>query len=186
MDEVVSNSLGVAGRYASALFDLAQEQGKIDQVESDLKSLKTALADSADLRRLVASPLYSRDNQWRALEAVLAAMKVDDLTRRFLGVITKNRRLFALPQIIEAFFQILSAFRGEMSADVISARALEADELRGLEGSLKQAYGRTVTINQTVDPDALGGLVVRIGSTMIDSTLRTQLNRLENAMREVS
>lgn len=186
MDDNVSNTLGVAGRYANALFGLAKDGGAIEAVEADLQGLQASLDASADLRRLIASPMISRDDQWRGLEAVLKAMQVTDLTRNFVGVVTQNRRLFALPDIIDAFVQILAAHRGAASAEVVSARPLGPDQVRALEGALKSAMGRTVALTQKVEEDILGGLIVRVGSVMIDSSLRSRLNRLEIAMREVS
>ena len=186
MDDSVSVSLGVAGRYASALFNLAKEANIVGDVEQDLSDLQAALKGSKDLRLLIASPLVSRDEQWRAMEAVLKAMNVTELTWRFVGVLAQNRRLFILPDIIEAYLQISDAHRGIVKADVTSARPLSDSQVRQLEGALKSAVGSSVTLTQTVEDDILGGLVVRVGSVMVDSSLRSQLNRLEIAMREVS
>ena len=186
MLEATSIVTGLSGRYATALYELAEGQGALPVVESDLQSLKRAIDGSDDLRRLIRSPVFSRESQWKAIEAIAARMRLSDLTRRFLGVVTQKRRLFALPKIIEDFFKLAAHFRGEVTATVSSARALSDRQVASLKAAIKSALARNVTVFQSLDPDLLGGLVVRVGSVMVDSSLRTQLSKLQVAMREVN
>jgi len=179
-DSVVT---GLSGRYARALYELADESKQLDAVAADLRTLKGALAASGDLRRLVRSPVLSRVEQGRAMAAIVDAMKLGDLTRRTVGVLAQKRRLFALGTIIEDYLRLLAAHRGETTAEVTSARALNVDELDRLRATLRQIVGRDVAVETRVDPELLGGLVVRIGSRMLDSSIRTKLQRLELAMK---
>jgi len=184
--EATSIVTGLHGRYATALYELAADTGAVPGVESDLRDLKRAIEDSADFKRLIRSPVFSRDAQWKALDAITRAMRLSDLTRRFLGVVTHNRRLFALPDIIEDFFKLASHFRGELSAIVTSARSLSSAQINSIQASLKSALGQTVNLSESVDESLLGGLIVRVGSVMVDSSIRTQLSKLQVAMREVN
>lgn len=177
---------GLAERYASALYDLAREKNAADAVERDLKSLERAIHASADLRRLIKSPVFSREDQWKAMDAILARMNVSDLTRRFAGVVTANRRLFALPAIIAAYFVALAKARGEATAMVESATELSRAQAEALRASLKAALGDKIILVEKLESALLGGLVVRVGSLMVDSSIRTRLNSLELAMREAS
>lgn len=177
---------GLAGRYAIALYELARDDGSLSQVERDLDTLKRAIQASADLAVLIRNPIYSREVQWKAMEAVILRMQLSDLVRRFVGVITHNRRLFALTDIIDGFSRIAADARGEVTATVRSAAPLSAQQVENLKAALRQALGRQVNITSSVDPELLGGLIVRLGSVMVDSTIRSQLNRLQVAMREVS
>ena len=179
-DSVVT---GLSGRYARALYELADESKQLDAVAADLRSLAGALKASDDLARLVRSPVLSRDEQGRAMAAIMEAMKLGDLTRRTVGVLAQKRRLFSLDAIIEDYLRLLAAHRGETTAEVSSARALSGDELDRLRATLKQIVGRDVAVETRVDPELLGGLVVRIGSRMLDSSIRTKLQRLELAMK---
>ena len=165
---------GLAGRYATALFDLADENKALDAVADDLVALQTALGGSADLTRLVRSPVLDRDEQWKAMAALLKKMGANDLTGKFLGVVTSNRRLFALSAIIRAYLEELASRRGEVTADVVSAHPLTDSQIKALEDSLKKALGGKVAIAPRIDPSILGGLIVKVGSRMIDSSLRTQ------------
>lgn len=174
---------GLAGRYASALFDLARDAKSIGTVESSLADLTAALGESADLRALVTSPLVSRTNGAKAIAAVAAAMKLDDLTTRFLGVLAANRRLADLPAMIRAFGMIVAAHRGEVTAEVTTAHPLDADQLAALQLQLRARVGRDVAIVTKTDPAILGGLVVKLGSQLIDSSIRTRLNSLATAMK---
>ena len=176
---------GVAGRYASALFDLANEASALDSIAEDLAGLKGLLTDSADLSELVNSPLYSREQQMAAMDAVLVGAGVQDLTRRFIGVVTQNRRLFALVDIIDAYRALLASHRGEMNAEVVSARPLSDAQLDALRGALATILRSDVVVDTTVDETLLGGLVVRVGSRMVDSSLRTKLNNMQLAMKGV-
>jgi len=174
---------GLAGRYASALFDLARDAKTIEAVESSLTAVSVALAESADLTALVTSPLVSRSNGAKTIAAVAAAMKLDGLTTRFLGVLANNRRLADLPVMIRAFGQIAAAHRGEVTAQVTTAHPLDADQLAALQHQLRSRVGRDVTIATKVDPAILGGLVVKLGSQLIDASIRTRLNTLAQAMK---
>ncbi len=175
---------GIAGRYAQALFDLARDAGNVDRVESDLNGLKQAMADSADLRRFVTSPVFSREEQAAGMAAILEKAGVDDLTRRFVGLVARNRRLFALPGMINAFAHLAAEDRGEITASVTSARSLDETQQKNLRAALKTALGQDVNLQMDVDPDLLGGLVVKVGSRMIDTSIRTKLNNLKIAMKE--
>lgn len=179
-DSVVT---GLAGRYATALFEIADDGKALDEVAGDLRSLQAALDESDDLERLVRSPIVSRDEQDRAMQAVVSAMGLSDLTRRTVGLLAQKRRLFALSDIIRDYLRLLAAHRGETTAEVTSARALTPVELEKLTATLKKVVGRDVAVEADVDADLLGGLVVRIGSKMLDSSIRTKLQRLEIAMK---
>jgi F-type H+-transporting ATPase subunit delta len=176
---------GVAGRYATALFELALEGDALDSVAADLDRFSAALDASDDLARLVKSPVFSADEQSRALAAVLAALKIEGLTRNFLLLVAKNRRLFASPDMIRGFRAMLARHRGETSASVVSASKLTEAQVTALKQALKAALGKEVALEERVDAGLLGGLVVKVGSRMIDTSLRTRLNSLKIAMKEV-
>jgi F-type H+-transporting ATPase subunit delta len=176
----------VAGRYASALFDLAKEQGQLADAEKDVASVQKLLDESADLRQLVRSPVISGDDQRKALMAVLAKAGVGQLVSNFLGLVARNRRLFAAPDMIKAFRAIAARHRGEVSAEVASAQPLTEAQLTQIKDTLRVQVGKDVQLATKVDPALLGGLVVKIGSRMIDSSLRTKLNSLKTMMKEVS
>jgi F-type H+-transporting ATPase subunit delta len=171
------------GRYAAALFELASESGNVTAVEKDLEKLDQALTESADLRALIRNPEISR----KALGAVFAALgkqfKLDPLTCNFLGVLATNRRVAQLPAAIRAFQAIAAAQRGEVTADVATAHPLTDEQLGTLEQKLRAREGRTVKVRARVDPDLLGGIVVTIGSRQVDSSIRTRLNSLAQAMK---
>ena len=177
----VQASLG--GRYALALFDLAVETRSIDTVEASLGSVRDALDGSDDFRALVNSPVVARGQAANAVLATADQLGVDPTTRSFLGVLAENRRLGQLPQIMRAFRKLAANHRGETTAEVTSAHALSADQVDTLKQQLRQRLGREVSVDLSVDPDLLGGLVVRIGSQMIDSSIRTRLNALSSAMK---
>ena len=183
----MENSGGIqaslAGRYATALFELARDEKQLEAVGTSLAALKQALADSDDLRTLTTSPLTSRDEALRAVKAVAASMKLDPITSNFLGVLAQNRRLAKLPEIIRAFGLLAAAHRGETSAEVISARPLDDDQVAAIRSNLKSRLGRDVTVDLSVDPAILGGLVVKVGSQMIDGSIRTKLDTLAQAMK---
>ncbi|HJZ45332.1 MAG TPA: F0F1 ATP synthase subunit delta [Hyphomicrobiaceae bacterium] len=173
----------MAGRYAAALFELAKDQKQLEQVEGDLDSFQRMLDDSADLHRLVRSPVISAEDQARALGALLDKAKIGGLTANFFKLIARNRRLFAAGDMIKGFRALLARQRGEVNADVTSAHPLSADQLRLLSDNLKAQVGKNVRIATRVDPNLLGGLVVKVGSKMIDSSLRTKLDNLKVAMK---
>lgn len=171
------------GRYASALFDLASENGTVSAVEADLEKIGEAIKESGDFAALIRNPQVSRDAAGKAVEAVAVVLGVSPLTKNFLGVLAANRRLSALPEIIRAFAAIAAAQRGEASAEVTSAHALTDDQIDQLRQKLEVREGRKVKIKTSVDPELLGGLVVTIGSKRIDSSIRTRLNSLAQAMK---
>ena len=173
----------LAGRYASALFDLASEAGTVTAVESDLDRLEAALAESAELRALIRNPEVSRDQLGKVMSGIGAHLGLADLTKNFLGVLAANRRVADLPATIRAFHAIAAAQRGEVSAEVASAHALTDEQLAALETRLRAREGRTVKLKTRVDPDLLGGLVVTVGSKRIDGSIRTRLNSLAQAMK---
>jgi F-type H+-transporting ATPase subunit delta len=177
----IQASLG--GRYATALFQLARESKAIDAVEASLATIKAALSESADFRALAMSPLVSRANAEKAIAATAKAMKLDPITAKFLGVLAQNRRLNQLPAIMRAFRGLASTFRGETTAEVTSAHPLSDAQVAALKQQLRQRIGRDVAVEMAVDKNLLGGLVVRIGSQMIDSSIRTRLNTLAHAMK---
>jgi len=174
---------GVAGRYATALFELALDRSAIDAIANDLQQLEAMINESADLRRLIQSPLFSRGQQSDAMAAVLTSAGLSELVRNFVGVVAGNRRLFALEGMIGAYRGIVAQHRGEVTADVTSATPLTEAQRAAVEQALKQAIGSNVAINTDVDPDLIGGMVVRVGSRMVDSSLRTKLQRLQLAMK---
>ena len=183
----MENSGGIqaslSGRYATALFELARDGKAIDSVGKSLESLKAALAQSDDFANLTTNPLLSRKAATKAVEAVAKSLKVDALTARFLGVLAQNRRLGEIGAIIKSYNALASAHRGEATAEVVSAHALAPAQITALKDKLKAKVGRDVAVDLKVDPEILGGLVVKIGSQMIDSSIRTRLNSLANAMK---
>ena len=183
MSSEQTETSGVAGRYATALFELALDRSAIDAIANDLQQLEAMINESADLRRLIQSPLFSRGQQSDAMAAVLTSAGLSELVRNFVGVVAGNRRLFALEGMIGAYRGIVAQHRGEVTADVTSATPLTEAQRAAVEQALKQAIGSNVAINTDVDPDLIGGMVVRVGSRMVDSSLRTKLQRLQLAMK---
>lgn len=177
----IQASLG--GRYATALFELARESKSIDTVEASLATVRQALSDSADFKALTTSPLIGRADAAKGVAAAAGAMKLDATTTKFLGVLAQNRRLGQLPAIIRAFRGLASSYRGETTAEVTSAHPLSDAQMSELKQQLRQRIGREVAVELNVDQSLLGGLVVRIGSQMIDSSIRTRLNTLAHAMK---
>jgi F-type H+-transporting ATPase subunit delta len=176
----------MAGRYASALFDLAKDEKALPQVEKDLTQFEELLNGSDELRRLVRSPVVSAENQERAIAAVLERAGIAGLTANFLRLIARNRRLFAAQDMIKSFRALLARERGEVTAEVQSAHPLSEDQMTLLKDNLRASVGKDVQISARVDPNLLGGLIVRLGSKMIDSSLRTKLNNLKVAMKGIS
>lgn len=183
MDISAGIQASLAGRYASALFELAAEAGNVSAVEGDLEKLSVALAESSDLAAVTTNPQISRGQQADAVGGVAQVLGLSDLTAKFLGVLADNRRLSQLPAMIRAFRTIAAAQRGEVTAEVASAHPLSAEQLETLRAKLTAREGRTVKVSSTVDPDLLGGLVVTIGSKRIDGSIRTRLNTLAQAMK---
>ena len=174
---------GVAERYATALYDLADETKALDAVAEDLRRLKNLIDGSPDLRRFLRSPLIDRQAQTRGMQAVLEAAKIGGLVRKFVGVVGGNRRLFALPGMVDAFNRRLAKRRGEITVHVASARPLLPEQSAQLTDALKRAVGPKINIEAKVEPELIGGLVVRVGSRMVDTSIRTQLQKLRRALR---
>ena len=180
-DGIVS---GMAGRYATALFDLACETNAIDQVQADLKAFATLVASSPDLMRLVRSPVFSTDEQAKALDAILDKASISGVARNFLRVITANRRLFAVDQIIRGFNRRVAAHKGEVTAQVTVAEELNDARMNDIRAALREVTGKDVQIDINVDPSIIGGLKVKLGSRMVDASLRSKLNSIKFAMKE--
>jgi F-type H+-transporting ATPase subunit delta len=176
---------GLAARYASALYDLADEQGKLDAVANDLRVLGALANEVEDLRRILRGVVIDRDQQTAAMNAVMDDMKADPLTRQFVGVLASNRRLNALVEVSTAFLEQLAVKRGEVVAHIISARPLSNAQREKLTDALKRKAGAKVVINARVDESLIGGLVVRVGSVLFDGSLKTKLMRLQLAMKGV-
>ena len=173
----------LAGRYATALFELARDERQLEAVGASVATLRQALADSGDFRELTTSPLIGRDDAVKAVAAAAEAMRLDPITAKFLGVLAQNRRLTQLPAITRAFIMLAAHHRGETTAEVISAHPLDDDQIGALKTNLKSRLGRDVAVDLSVDPTILGGLVVKVGSQMIDGSIRTKLNTLAQAMK---
>ena len=183
MDNSGGIQASLAGRYATALFELARDERRLDAVGASLATLRQALRDSDDLRELTSSPLISREDATRTIGATAQAMRLDPITTNFLGVVAQNRRLSQLPQIIRAYNMLAANHRGETTAEVTSAHPLTDDQVAALKTNLKTRLGRDITVDLNVDPTILGGLVVKVGSQMIDGSIRTKLNTLAHAMK---
>ncbi len=175
----------LAGRYAAALFELAEERGELDAVAEDLKRLRSMIDGSADLQRMIRSPVIARRDQARAIAALAAKAELSEVVQHFVGVLARNRRLFALPDMIQAYLELLAGERGEVAARVVSAKKLSERQLKSLVESLRAAMGSAVTVDASVDASLLGGLVVRVGSRMVDSSLKTKLQQLRLAMKGI-
>jgi F-type H+-transporting ATPase subunit delta len=173
----------LAGRYASALFDLARDQRQIESVGKSLEALSQAQLDSKDFAELISSPLVSRDEAGKALAALAPELNLDPITTNFLGVLARNGRKNELRAVIRAFRRLAAEHRGETTAEVVTARPLNDGQLAALKQQLRTRAGRDVAIDATVDPGILGGIVVKLGSQQIDASIRTKLNRLAQAMK---
>ncbi len=185
MSEPASISAGIAARYATAIFEIAQENQNLDSLETSINDLAAALGESSDLRDLIHSPLVSRSDQEAAITAIAAKMDLTEVLAKSLALMAQKRRLFVVPQLISALREQIAEERGEVTADVISAKALTKAQSEKLAATLKERVGKTVTINSTVDDSLIGGLIVKVGSKMIDTSIRSKLNSLQNAMKEV-
>lgn len=185
---MASDTTGVSGlaeRYAAALFDLADERRMLDEVASDLRQLRAMLEVSGDLMRLIRSPILSRDEQGKAIGALGERAGLSRLVRDFLAVVARNRRLFAVPAMIEAFLAKLAARRGELTAQVTAAQPLSEGQLGALHEQLRHSIGSKVSIDVRVDPGLIGGMIVKIGSRLVDGSLKSKLQRLQLAMKSV-
>jgi F-type H+-transporting ATPase subunit delta len=176
---------GLAERYAKALFEIADERKTLDEVANDLRQLRSLLDESADLRRLIKSPVLSRLKQGKAVAAVAEKAGFSPITRNFLGVAARNRRLFLVPGVITAYLQELATRRGEVTAEVTAARPLSAAQAEAVNEQLRKAVGRKVAVDLRIDPSLIGGLVVKVGSRMVDASLKSKLARLQFAMKGV-
>jgi F-type H+-transporting ATPase subunit delta len=175
----------MAGRYATALFELARDEKAVDAVKSDLERFDALLAESADLRRLVRSPVFGADEQGRALTAVLEQAGIKGLAANFLRFVASNRRLFSVHDMIRGFRTLVAKHKGEVTAEVTVAEKLSDSHLDALKSALKSVTGgKAVDLNVRIDPAIIGGLTVKLGSRMVDSSLRTKLNSIKHAMKE--
>ena len=184
MSRDLASLTGVAGRYAAALFGLANDEGALKDVEADLVSLGQAIDSSKELRDFLRSPVYGRDDQRAAMKALAKEAGFHKLTKNFLKLVANNRRLFALEGMIKAFGELAAQHRGEVFAEAVSASALNDDQVKALRLEIEASVGAAVKLETRVDPDLLGGLIVKVGSRMIDASLKTKLNRLKTAMKE--
>ena len=177
---------GMAGRYATALFELALEERAVDAVKADLERFDALVGESPDLRRLVRSPVFTSEEQTKALGAVLDAAGIGGLAGRFLKVVSSNRRLFAVRDMVKAFRTLVAHHKGEVTAEVTLAETPNAQHLDAIKDALKAVTRKDVQVDVKVDPSIIGGLMVKLGSRMVDSSLRTKLNSIKHAMKEVS
>ncbi|MEX0286775.1 MAG: F0F1 ATP synthase subunit delta [Paracoccaceae bacterium] len=185
MSEAASISAQIAERYATAIFEIAKENNNLDGLEAGVNDLAEALDGSDELSALIRSPLVSREDQGNAMKALAAAMNLAPVMQNALALMAENRRLFVLPQLIQSLREALAAERGEVTADVVSAKPLTKAQTEKLSATLKDRVGKDVTIHATVDDSLIGGLVVKVGSKMIDTSIRSKLSSLQNAMKEV-
>ena len=180
-----SLTAGAAGRYATALFELARDAGTLDQAESDLGDVRSLLADSPELMELLRNPIYTRAEQGSAMQAVCARMGLSQLVSNVIGLMASKRRLFALPEMMSVFEALMADHRGEVTAEVTAAHELSDAQQAALVDQIKGAIDQDVKLSVTVDPAIIGGLIVKVGSRMVDSSIRSKLAGLQNAMKEV-
>lgn len=180
-----SLTAGAASRYATALFELARETDALDQTDADMDALKAALDESPELSDLLKNPLYTRAEQGSAMAAVAERMGLSALVGNVIGLMASKRRLFVIPELIALFKSLLAEHRGEVTADVTAAHALSDVQISALADQIKNALGRDVKLNVTVDQTIIGGLIVKVGSRMIDTSIRSKLSNLQNVMKEV-
>ena len=185
MSEPASISQGIAARYATAVYEIAKESDTVSDLEKGIDELSTVLEESAELQNLINSPVVSRGDQGQAIAAIAAKMGLNSVLSNTLALMAENRRLFVLPQLVEKLRALIAEEKGEVTADVVSAKALTKTQSDKLAKTLKQRVGKDVKINATVDESLIGGLVVKVGSKMIDTSIRSKLNSLQNAMKEV-
>ena len=185
MSENAGISTGIASRYATAVFDIAKEGKDIKALESDVAALEAAMTESVDLRTLLTSPLYSREEQSAAITAIAKKMNLSNTTSNVLALLASKRRLFVMPQLIAVLQDMLAEERGEVTAEVTTAKKLTKAQADKLAKTLKAQVGNDVTIKETVDESIIGGLIVKVGSKMIDTSIASKLNALQNTMKEV-
>ncbi|MBT7560609.1 MAG: F0F1 ATP synthase subunit delta [Rhodobacterales bacterium] len=185
MSDTSSISSGVAARYAPALFDLAKEADKLPAIEADLDTLDVALTNNESLRDLFNSPVYSRDELMNSVSALSAKMKLSSIVSNTLGLMAQKRRLQVVPMLIDAVRTKISDEKGEVTAEVTAAQKLSSEQIKELSETLKSSVGKNVNIKATIDESLIGGLIVKVGSKMIDSSIRSKLSNLQNVMKEV-
>ncbi len=185
VSEPASITQGIAGRYASAVFDIAKDGNNLKAMEQDVDALDAALSDSADFRDLISSPLYGREEQASAVKAIAQKMALSETMANLLGLLADKRRLFVLPGIVATLRDLLADDRGEVTAEVTSAKAMTKTQSDNLANALSEQVGKSVSIKETVDASILGGLIVKVGSRMIDTSIASKLNALQNNMKEV-
>ncbi|MEM7241709.1 MAG: F0F1 ATP synthase subunit delta [Pseudomonadota bacterium] len=185
MSDTSSMTSGIAARYATALFELAKEAKKLPALEKDLGNLSGALDGSDALQELIASPVYSREDAGNAIAALAKKMKLSPMVANTLGLMAAKRRLFVLPATIRAVADMIADHKGEVTAEVVAAKKLSAAQEKKLAAELKKSVGKTVKVETTVDESLIGGLIVKVGSKMIDSSIKSKLANLQNAMKEV-
>jgi F-type H+-transporting ATPase subunit delta len=178
-----SLAAGLAGRYATALYELADEAKQLDAVAADLARIRAMIDESEELRRMISSPLISREQQAKSIDALVAQAGIGDITRRFVRIVANNRRLFALRSVIEVFNRMLAEHRGELTAEVTSAKPLSPQQAEAVNVALRGAVGRKVSMDLKVDPKLLGGLRVKVSSRLVDASLASKLQRLQLAMK---
>ena len=185
VSEPASISSGIARRYATAIFELAKEGKKLTALEGDVNAIDAALGDSADFSALINSPIYTRAQQGDAITAIATKMKLSPIVKNTLGLMAKNRRLFVLPQLVDSLRGLIADEKGEVTAEVTSAKALTKAQSDKLAKTLKASVGKDVIIKSSVDASLIGGLIVKVGSKMIDTSIKSKLGNLQNAMKEV-
>jgi len=185
LSDQASTSKGVAKRYATALFDLADETDDVSTLEKNVNTLKQAIDESSDLNSLISSPIYSRDQQKRAIGAIATKMGMSGIMINALSLMAEKRRLFVVTMFLSVLNDLISESKNEITAEVVSARSLSKGQVENLRKSLINNFGKDVKINATVDSTLIGGMVVKVGSRMIDTTIRAKLNSLQNTMKEV-
>ncbi|WP_172960957.1 F0F1 ATP synthase subunit delta [Oceaniglobus roseus] len=185
MSEPASISSGIAERYASAIFSLAQDEGGLDKLQQDADALDAALRESEDFRALIHSPIYSRDEQQNAIGAIADKMGLGRIFANTLRLMASKRRLFVVPAMLAILRDMIADAKGEITADVTAAQALSDEQKAALAETLKKSVGKDVKINMSVDDRLIGGLIVKVGSKMIDTSIRAKLNALQNRMKEV-
>ena len=185
LSDQTSTSKGVAKRYATALFDLANETDDVLTLEKNVNTLQQAIDESSDLNSLISSPIYSRDQQKRAIGAIATKMGMSGIMINALSLMAEKRRLFVIPMFLSVLNELISESKNEITAEVVSAQSLSKGQIEKLGKSLKNNFGKDVKINATVDSTLIGGMVVKVGSRMIDTTIRAKLNSLQNTMKEV-
>jgi F-type H+-transporting ATPase subunit delta len=185
VSETASISTGIAARYATAIFELAKEDKSLPAIEQDVDTLDVALADSEDFRSLISSPVYTRDQQQTAISAIAEKMGLSGSVSNLLGLMASKRRLFVLPQMVAALRDLIAEEKGEVTAEVTAAKALTQAQEEKLAKTLKASVGKDVKVNVAVDETLIGGLIVKVGSKMIDTSIASRLANLQNAMKEV-